>query len=283
MGVICIIGKIGFGKTLNMTLEASRKFKRENRKIKIWYTEKIKKQEYIYKINQYSTYPIIFLESKDSSKRFKYYKYIDSLDPTKNVIEETKNNRLESFKLRIYDMNIRYNFNEKSSFYIDDINQFYDSMDYKDFPDKIAQFFQIHRHLEYNDIYTNSQSISRIIKRVLVLSEEFWKITKVWKLFFIGVTFYEIFFDTAQIKEDETKVSYQESNKAIKIFFLKKLYKKYDTKYLRAYREHGIPYDNVMWEDKILHYEDLDHMRTPTEEELKFLNNDRNKIKKGNR
>lgn len=72
-------------------------------------------------------------------------------------------------------MTLNHKFKKGANFYIDEIQQKYDSMEYKDFPDSIAHYFQVHRHFD-NNIYTCSQSQSRIIKRVLCLGEEYWTI-----------------------------------------------------------------------------------------------------------
>lgn len=91
-------------------------------------------------------------------------------------------------------MILKNKFKKGANFYIDEIQQKYDSMEYKDFPDSIAHYFQVHRHFD-NNIYTNSQSQSRIIKRVLCLGEEYWTITSFRILFGFVIMHIRITFD----------------------------------------------------------------------------------------
>ena len=47
-----------------------------------------------------------------------------------------------------FDLTLNNKFKEGADFYIDEIQQKYDSMEYKDFPDSIAHYFQCHRHFD---------------------------------------------------------------------------------------------------------------------------------------
>ena len=141
-------------------------------------------------------------------------------------------------------MRLKWKFQKEASFFIDELQYIYDSMEYKDFPDCIAHFFQVHRHLSYNMIYTNSQSLSRVIKRVLCVSEEFWNVLslKQYKLLpFLSKCEFKITYDIMTGKNFEN--SQMEDFNAIyqKIrFFNKRVYNGYITKYLGALNE-GLP------------------------------------------
>src|SRR5574344_2480652 len=176
MAVRVISAPPGKGKTLNMTRIAIQSFKELNPFLK----RKFKKN-YIFYNSIYSNYPILIWYQK---KKFDYItsngkiytsvpiKKIYNEELEQNYFAECEENEREyygvfSIKLRFTDLRLKYNFGKNSYFFIDELQYIYDSMEYKDFPDCIAHFFQVHRHLGYNDIYTNSQSLSRVIKRVL--------------------------------------------------------------------------------------------------------------------
>ena len=149
-------------------------------------------------------------------------------------------------------MRLTYNFGIDASFFIDELQYIYDSMEYKDFPDCIAHFFQVHRHLMVNMIYTNSQSLSRVIKRVLCVSEEFWNVIDfhTYKLFpFLTRTEFKITFDIINSKNDENDRT--ENNNAeyqTVRFFNKRVFNGYITRYLGALND-GLPhYKNETYE-----------------------------------
>ena len=164
MAVRVVTGRPGTGKTLNLTRLALSCFKDDNRKVD-QLASKIKMEDYIWVNNIYSNYPILLKEDKK-----KKLKYIDGSGQVK------ESHQIYSNVIRFTDMRLKYKFSKNACFFIDEMQFVYDSTEYKIFPDCIAHFFQIHRHLGYNMIYTNSQSISRIIKKILVITEEYWEI-----------------------------------------------------------------------------------------------------------
>jgi len=257
--LITITGKPGFGKTLNMVNECRRNFNKDNPLlIRLFY--KIRRKDYIYKVNQYSNLPIQLLPKK-KNKVYLYY-------GNDNEIKSTE--ELFTFKVRIFDMRIKYRFNLGASFYIDEIQAQYDSMEYKDFPDCIAHFFQAHRHLVVNNIYCNSQSISRIIKRVLVISESYWHIRNTKKLFGFIYTNYNVFYD---IPQKDIAIMDDRIDNALRIFRAKRVYNMYETRYLSGLLEKAIPYNNICWESKFMTYEEIMHNFFPTNEERNELKN----------
>lgn len=165
-----------------------------------------------------------------------------------------------SIKLNFIDMRIAWNFGINASFFIDEIQYMYDSQEYKDFPDCIAHFFQVHRHLGYNMIYTNSQSLSRVIKRVLCVSEEFWNVLdfkpKLFLLPFLAKVRFKITYDieSSKFTENQKEEKYYVDYSTV-IFFNKRVFNSYITKYLGQlnknldyYKMHT--YDNLLMSKK---------------------------------
>lgn len=244
MAVRVLSAPPGHGKTLNMTRIAIKLFKEQNTKLK-----RLKK-DYIFYNPIYSNYPILLWYQK---KPFKYYapggEILDSI-PLKwtydEEIEKSYYKRCDkedaekygvfSNKVRFTDMRLKYNFGIDASFFIDELQYIYDSMEYKDFPDCIAHFFQVHRHLSYNMIYTNSQSLSRVIKRVLCVSEEFWNVVelKQYKLLpFLSKVTFKITTDINTSKNNENDLRQDINAEYETVRFLnKRVYRGYITKYL---------------------------------------------------
>ena len=138
-------------------------------------------------------------------------------------------------------MRLKYRFTKYACFFIDEIQYLYDSMDYKDFPDCLAHFFQVHRHMNYDMIYTNSQSLSRIIKRVLVISEEYWNVDSLKHILWWTIVWFKITYDVESSKSDENKKDNMKADYFRKIFLHNKVFNGYFNKYLGALNE-GLPY-----------------------------------------
>lgn len=249
MAVRVLSAPPGQGKTLNMTKIAIDIFKAQNP-----FFYRLKKSNILID-NIYSNYPILLWYQKEP------FKYLDGSNnlrdsvPLKKIYdeelkqeyyqecdkEEAEKYGCFSNKLRFTDMRIKWKFLVGASFFIDEIQYIYDSMEYKDFPDCIAHFFQVHRHLSYNMIYTNSQSLSRVIKRVLCVSEEFWNVIelKQYKLFpFLSKTTFKITTDIIGSKNSENDLVEDRNAEYItQRFFNKRVYNGYITKYLGALNE----------------------------------------------
>lgn len=260
MAVRVISAPPGHGKTLNMTRIAIKLFKKQNPILK-----RIK-NDYIFNDNIYSNYPILVWYQ---NKPFKYTdgsgKLKDSVPLKMTYDEENEQTYYQecereaaekygcfSNKIRFTDMRLKYKFANNASFFIDELQYIYDSMEYKDFPDCIAHFFQVHRHLFYNMIYTNSQSLSRVIKRVLCVSEEFWNVVELKQYFllpFLSKTTFKITTDIIGSKNNENDLRDDPNAEYITDrFFNKRVYNGYITKYLGALNE-GLPlYDKGTFE-----------------------------------
>lgn len=273
MAVRALTAPPGFGKTLNMSRIALELFKEENKENIIFkIIRKIKKQPREYNNNIYSNYPILLKKKK---KKFLYYDCQNNLVeavPIKKMIDEDgdeyfiqcdEENRdyygCFSLRLKFQDMRLKYRFKKRASFFIDEIAFIYDSMEYKDFPDCIAHFFSIHRHLTYNMIYTNSQSLSRIIKRVLCISEEFWNIYDLRKFLFWHIVTFKVTSDIKVSKESENDREIENPKYEIytKWFLRKKVYASYYTRYLKELNNGLELYNLGSWESLKISKKDI--------------------------
>lgn len=70
--------------------------------------------------------------------------------------------------VNIYQLNNDFSFKPYSLIIIDEIQLYYDSDEYKDFPREIARFNQAHRHYGIKDIYYISQHPSRVVKNYVI-------------------------------------------------------------------------------------------------------------------
>lgn len=244
MAVRVISAPPGHGKTLNMTRIAIKICKEQNP-----FFKRIKKDHIFYN-SIYSNYPILLWYQKKPFKYFAPGGVIEDSIPMKKIFdeelqqtyydkcdeEEVEVYGMLSNKVRFTDMRLKYNFGLDASFFIDELQYIYDSMEYRDFPDCIAHFFQVHRHLNYNMIYTNSQSLSRVIKRVLCVSEEFWNVVELKQyllLPFLSKVTFKITTDINSSKNSENDLNEDFSAEYItNRFFNKRVYNGYITKYL---------------------------------------------------
>lgn len=209
MSVIAICGLPGSGKTLFNTYLQLKHYKRQNNvfsKLK----RKIKKED-ITVNNIFSNYPILL------NKKHKKTLYCNrvSLD---DLYEYTR-------------------FPINSNLCFDEFQLYFDSLDFKNFPKNVRNLFQLHRHLGFNNIYILSQHPSRIVKQARVLVSEFYEIVKSIRLPFGFMFFryniyynYEDFGKPVNVKKNE--VTYRFKKKLL-IFRYKKVYKSYDTIYMR--------------------------------------------------
>ena len=244
MAVRVISAPPGKGKTLNLTRIAIKLYRQANPFYKRY------KEDYIHYNSIYSNYPLLVWYQ---NKKFKYSlpngkieesvpikKIYDEIDKTSYYVECEEDEReyygVFAMKIKFTDMRLTYNFGIDASFFIDELQYIYDSMEYKDFPDCIAHFFQVHRHLSYNMIYTNSQSLSRVIKRVLCVSEEFWNVIelKTYKLLpFLSKVQFKITNDIIGSKNNENdKTEDLNAEYETVYFFNKRVFNGYITKYL---------------------------------------------------
>lgn len=266
MSLILLFGKPGMGKTLNMTYIASKNFNEKNPPFKVWWTEKIRRKKYIYDLSEYSDYPILFKKPKKGKK---YYYY----DENNNIVES---DYICSLKFRIFDMILDNKFKDNANFYIDEIQLKYDSMEYKDFPDCIAHYCQAHRHFG-NNIYINSQSQSRVIKRILVLAEEYREIRdfKIYFGKFARIRVRRTWDMSANLENGVMTDNVADVEYYSKIFRIKKYGNMYDSKYLRYLQKDSKLYHSKMFDSLQLDKDTLLNSFFPSPSERKELNDKR--------
>lgn len=258
-----IFGKPGMGKTLIEANEARKVFKRDNPPFKVWFTEKILRKKWVYTNRIYSDFPLIL---KDKKKN-KIYQYFDENGEIK------ESDIIGSFKVSIFDLILENKFIDGAQIFVDEIQMKYDSMEYRDFPDAIAHFCQAHRHFDY-DIFINSQSQSRVIKRLLVLAEEYWEIRNFRRILGFGICDIRVTWDmTANLEnghfnEDNLDVDY-----CRRIFKLKKSGTIYDSKYLRSLQDDSKIYHADMYNSKLMDKETLLNGFFPTKAERERISN----------
>ena len=264
--LILITGKPGMGKTLNMTYIAYQNFKQKNPPFKVWFTEHILRKKYIYNLSEYSDYPIIFKRPKKN----KLYYFYDE----KGEIKSSP--FLCSLKFRIFDLHLDNKFIDGANFYIDEIQQKYDSMEYKDFPDCIAHYCQAHRHFD-NNIYINSQSQSRVIKRLLVLAEEYRDIRE-FKIYFgrlARIRVRRTWDMSANLENGIMTDNIADVDYYQKFFRIRKYGKMYDSKYLRFLQKNSKKYQSIMFDSLQLDKDTLLNSFFPTIDERKQLHDKR--------
>lgn len=210
--IVSINGLPGMGKNVYATYLAKKHFKKENNIIKR-FVRRIKHNE-IYSNNIYSTFPIIL------NKRKKIYSNLVTLD----------------------DLNNNYRFKENASIFIDEVQSFYDSDEYKDFPREIAVFNQFHRHFGIKDIYYISQHPSRIVKKLRNVTCKYVKIRKfivipIINLGIMYITNYYEFEDYGKWHHPKKEQKTYDVDNHFRFFFVKPIFKSYNSTYLKVLNE----------------------------------------------
>ena len=204
MSVIAICGLPGTGKTLFATHVALKHYKKDNG-IKNLFRKKSNRNHNVI----FSNYPIML-----------------------------KKKKVYSNQVSLFDM-ARYNQYEPNSDYIyDEFQMYFDSLDFKDFSKVLRTTFQTHRHLGINNIFLISQHPSRIVKQARVLVCEFYEIVKFIKIPFFGIALfrYNIYYNAddygkpVNVKKKDVPYRFK---KKIRFFRYKKVFKAYDTKYMK--------------------------------------------------
>lgn len=262
MSMIIIDGKPGMGKTLLLTYLAYKNFKEKNPPLKVFFNEKIKRKKWVYDISEYSDFPICF---KKANKGSYLLVYDDKGIPVRVPY-------INALQWRIFDLILDNKFRKGANFYLDEIQQKYDSMDYKVFPDSIAHYCQFHRHFD-NNIYTDSQSQSRIVKRVLCLGEEYWSIKSFRKIFGFVIMHIRVSFDMHNNLESNNGNNNVDFEERRIIFRLKKVGTMYDSKYGRHLQDNSKLYPSRMYDSLDLTKEQLLDSFFPSEEEKKRIEN----------
>ena len=119
--LIIITGKPGTGKTLTMTDYAREYFKEDNPPLKVWFTEKILRKKWNYKVRIYSDFPILFKAPRKRHKKPSYFNVIDD----SGVVTQVP--YISSLQCRIFDLILDNKFQQGAKFFFDEIQAKYDS------------------------------------------------------------------------------------------------------------------------------------------------------------
>lgn len=223
--MITYIGGIpGSGKNVRATYLAKKHYKKNNNIIKKL-IRKIK-HEPIIQNNIYSTYPILL---KKYSKR-------------------SKKQNIYSNLVTLYDLVPDNRFVKHANIFCDETQVFYDSEEHKEFPKDIATFNQFHRHFDVDNIYYISQHPSRLMKKLRILCCEFDKIKTFINIPFINIGIMHIvryfeFDDYGKYHHPKKEAKTYDVKNQLCIFRTKKVFKSYDSKYLKVLNNDKPLYD----------------------------------------
>ena len=238
--ISCISGLPGMGKNVYATYLAKKHFRRENNPLKRL-TRRLKHQD-IYINNVYTSYPIIL------NKRKKIYSNLITLN----------------------DLDNKYRFINNAVIIIDEVQSFYDSDEYKKFPKKIAVFNQFHRHFGIKDIYYISQHPSRIVKKLRNVACKFTKIRKFMIIPFINLgimylTNYYEFEEYGKWHHPPKEMKTYDVDNKFKIFFVKPIFKSYNSVYLKVLNEDKPLYDKGTFTSTYLNKDEVNSIYSDLE------------------
>ena len=126
--------------------------------------------------------------------------------------------------------------------FIDEVQSFYDSDEYKAFPKKIAVFNQFHRHFGIRDIYYISQHPSRIVKKLRNVSCRFTKVQNFRIIPFINLgimylTNYYEFEDYGKWHHPPIEQKTYDVDNHFVLFNVKNIFRSYNSIYLSILNE----------------------------------------------
>jgi len=233
--ITIITGKPGLGKTASQTGFLLQHYKNDNALV----------LKLLYRLKYHSKRPIVNLC---------YSNYPILLD---------KKNNIWSHCGSLKDMVLKWKYPQGSHMVIDEPQIMYDSDAYKDFPKAIAHFFQTHRHLGIKHLYTNTQSLARLMKKLRSLAEYYYdNIKYIDKIPIIGIPLPWVFVKCiVSFDENSADAPRQESNYVANtewhIFNKKRLYNAYDDKYLSALQDDAKKYPERYWSNYHMTHEEI--------------------------
>ena len=256
IAVKIISGVPGSGKTLLSVYDAKKHFKKEN-SLLIKYIRKIKRLIQNFKIFVVNIFKRVLKKELDPYKFDIYKKYIyDSQGKVNNVYsnfpihlysyfdkEKKKFVKVYSHYVSLWDLSNNYSFLPYSLIIIDEVQLYIDSDEFIDKKARekfrpIAKFLQAHRHYGIKDIEFISQHPNRVMAKIRNVTNEFLQVKKFKKLFLlpVGIMVGTIYFECdaygKSTKIDKKYCNY-DFKRVLRITNIKKLYKSYDTCYLR--------------------------------------------------
>lgn len=162
-----------------------------------------------------------------------------------------------SKSISLDDLGLKTSWNPGSVIILDEVQLYFDSLDFKDFPKSVRNTFQLHRHFGISNIYINSQHPSRIVKQLRVLCCEFYDVTGFIKIPFtpFAIFWYNIYYNAddfgKSVKVNKGDVSYKFA-KRFKIINYKKIYKSYDTCYMSELVADKPTYDSPEFDKEVM-------------------------------
>ena len=240
--ITCISGIPGSGKNVRATYLAKKHYKKNNTIIKKL-IRKIK-HEPVIQNNIYSTYPILLKKYRKKSKKKDIYSNI----------------------VTIYDLIPDNRFIKHADIFCDETQASGSSS----LVILIATFNQFHRHFDVDNIYYITQHPSRLMKKLRILCCEFNKIKTFINIPFINiglmhiVKYYE-FDDYGKYHHPKKEAKTYDVKNKMCLFFTKKVFKSYDSKYLKVLNMDKPLYDIGTFDSLML-----------TEQQIKYIY--RNKI-----
>lgn len=236
--VITINGIPGSGKNVLATKLAKSHFKHENNIIRRLIRKIL--HEPIIVNNVYSTYPILLKKYSKRSKKQDIY----------------------SNRTTLYDLIPSHRFKKNALIIIDETQSFYDSEDHKEFPREIAVFNQFHRHFDVDDIIYVTQHPSRLMKKLRILCCEYDKVKSFIVIPFINLGFMHIvkyfeFEDYGKYNHPKKEAKTYDVNNKYMLFFVKKVFRSYNSKYLNVLNKDQPLYDRGTFDSKDLSLEEI--------------------------
>lgn len=202
MSITIYSGLPGKGKTAMATLNAVKKYKRDNNFI----LRLLKKQ----RGNLiYSNYPIL-LDIK---------------------------NKVFSHPVSLVDLQMTVKYPHHSMIIIDEVQRYYDSREFKTFPKDLGIFLQHHRHATIDDIILITQHPRRIDNKMRDLAEVYRKYRIFWKFFsFVpfGICMYSNYYefdDYGKFHRVHKEAKTYDVDNHIRFFLKKSIFPHFSTKY----------------------------------------------------
>lgn len=201
----------------------------------------------------------------------KHYKKINRFKSKKKKVNYIYSNfpvKLDknhySKPIGLFDINLQHSWEPGSVIGIDEVQLYFDSLEFKEFPKSIRNAFQLHRHFGIKDIYVNSQHPSRIVKQLRVLISQFYDVVGFIKIPFtpFAIFRYNIYYNAddfgKSVNVKKSDVSYKFTKKILIINY-KKVYKAYDTIYMNNLVSDKPKFDSSEFISKLMSKDDIDN------------------------
>lgn len=167
-----------------------------------------------------------------------------------------------SKSISLDDLALKTSWNPGSTIILDEVQLYFDSLDFKDFPKAVRNTFQLHRHFGISDIYINSQHPCRIVKQLRILTCEIYDIVGFIKIPFtpFAIFLYNIYYNAddfgKSVKVKKSDVSYKFARR-FKIINYKKVYKSYDTCYMSELVADKPVYDSPEFSKEVMSLDEI--------------------------